>query len=75
MYEMACEPINTVGSCDTDQQSFKAYLSRWMAGTAKLCPWTHSTIMGYLKTSAVAAASQCEYVSSYVLALISTCIG
>ena len=60
MYEQACEPVNTVGTCDTDQQSFKAYLSRWMAATAKLVPAYHDTIMALLKTSASAAASQCS---------------
>ncbi|KAG4416394.1 hypothetical protein IFR04_010440 [Cadophora malorum] len=60
MYEQACEPVNTVGTCDTDQQSFKAYLSRWMAATAKLVPAYHDTIMALLKTSASAAAAQCS---------------
>ncbi len=60
MYEQACETVNTVGTCDTDQQSFKAYLSRWMAATAKLVPAYHDTIMAKLKTSAAAAASQCS---------------
>jgi hypothetical protein len=67
MYEVACETINTVGNCDVDQQSFKAYLARWMAGTAKMCPWTHDTIMAYLKPSAMAAAAQCEYVPLLLL--------
>jgi mannan endo-1,6-alpha-mannosidase len=62
MYEPACEDVNGSGTCDVDQQSFKGYLARWLAGTAQLCPWTHSTIMTYLTTSAVAAAAQCEYV-------------
>lgn len=32
MYEVACEPGNT---CNIDQQSFKAYLARWMAATTR----------------------------------------
>ncbi|PSS06991.1 glycoside hydrolase family 76 protein [Amorphotheca resinae ATCC 22711] len=60
MYEPACEDVNGSGTCDVDQQSFKGYLARWLAGTAQLCPWTHSTIMTYLTTSAVAAAAQCD---------------
>jgi mannan endo-1,6-alpha-mannosidase len=60
MYEAACEDVNGSGTCDVDQQSFKGYLATWMAGTAKLCPWTYTTIMNYLNTSAVAAAAQCE---------------
>ncbi|EHK99713.1 putative mannan endo-1,6-alpha-mannosidase [Glarea lozoyensis 74030] len=48
MYEL-CEPAQTdhpTGTCDTDQRSFKAYLSRWMAGTAKIAPFTHDTVLG-----------------------------
>jgi mannan endo-1,6-alpha-mannosidase len=64
MYEQACEDIvstaNPQGTCDNDQLSFKAYLSRWMAGTAQLAPFTHDTIMALLKPSAQAAASQCD---------------
>ena len=56
MTEVACE---TVELCDLDQQSFKAYLSRWMAATTKWAPWTSSTIMPLLEASSVAAASQC----------------
>ena len=60
MYEAACENVNKTGTCDVDQQSFKGYLATWMAGTAKLCPWTYTTIMNYLNVSALAAAAQCE---------------
>lgn len=60
MYEAACEAVNTVGTCDTDQLSFKAYFSRWLAATAKLCPWTHDQIMALIKTSSEAAAAQCD---------------
>ena len=61
MYESACEDASTsAGTCDTDQKVFKAYLSRWMAATTKFAPWTHDTIMAYLKTSATAAAAQCD---------------
>jgi len=60
MDEVACEDVNTTGTCDTDQLSFKAYFSRWLAATAKMCPWTHDTIMAWLKPSATAAAEQCE---------------
>lgn len=59
MFEQACEDVNTVGTCDTDQQSFKAYLSRWMAATTKIAPFTYDTVMPLLKTSAAAAAQQC----------------
>ncbi|ERS98179.1 hypothetical protein HMPREF1624_04960 [Sporothrix schenckii ATCC 58251] len=56
MTEVACEPVNL---CDLDQQSFKAYLSRWMAATTKWAPWTSTTIMPLLNASAIAAAQQC----------------
>lgn len=59
MYEQACEDVNTSGTCDTDQLSFKAYLSRWMAATSKLVPWTASYITPKLQASAQAAAAQC----------------
>lgn len=57
MFEVACEPS---GNCNLDQQSFKAYLSRWMAATIKVAPWTHDTIMPLLRTSAAAAAKICS---------------
>lgn len=56
MTEVACEGVQL---CDNDEQSFKAYLARWMAGTTKWAPWTYSTIKPLLEASAVAAAAQC----------------
>lgn len=57
MSEVACE---SNGKCDNDQMSFKAYLSRWMAATTKMAPFTYDPIMSKLRTSAVAAAEQCS---------------
>lgn len=57
MFEAACEAS---GNCDTDQQSFKAYLSRSMAATTQVAPFTADTIMPLLQTSAQAAAKQCS---------------
>ncbi|KAI4866194.1 glycoside hydrolase family 76 protein [Hypoxylon rubiginosum] len=57
MIEIACEPVNL---CDTDQLSFKAYLSRWMAATTKWAPWTFDRIKTLLGNSAMAAARQCQ---------------
>ncbi|KAF4630164.1 hypothetical protein G7Y89_g7980 [Cudoniella acicularis] len=51
-----CEPS---GKCNVDQRSFKAYLSRWMAATAKLAPFTAPTIMPLLQSSAEAALKTC----------------
>lgn len=56
MTEMLCEPTS---NCNNDQSSFKAYLSRWMAVTTLLAPYTHDAIMPKLQASASAAAKQC----------------
>jgi mannan endo-1,6-alpha-mannosidase len=56
MFEVACEPQ---GNCNNDQKSFKAYLSRWIAQTIKIAPWTKSSLLPYLQTSAQAAAKSC----------------
>jgi mannan endo-1,6-alpha-mannosidase len=56
MFEVACE---SNGRCDVDQRSFKAYLSRWMAASTKVAPWTHDTIMPLMATSASAAVGTC----------------
>ncbi|PGH10556.1 hypothetical protein AJ80_07503 [Polytolypa hystricis UAMH7299] len=57
MTEVACE---NNGKCNVDQRSFKAYLSRWMAGTIKLAPFTRDLLMPKLQASAQAAALQCN---------------
>lgn len=56
MQEMLCEPSS---NCNNDQSSFKAYLSRWMAVTSLLAPYTKDIIMPKLQASAQAAAKQC----------------
>lgn len=56
MYEVACEPG---GTCNIDQQSFKAYLARWMAASTKVAPWTSEQILPLLASSATAAAKSC----------------
>lgn len=57
MVEVACEPQAT---CNNDQPSFKAYLSRWMAATVQLAPFTEDRIMPKLRASATGAAGQCS---------------
>lgn len=57
MVEVACEPRQT---CNNDQPSFKAYLSRWMAATAQIAPFTQDRIMKKLRASALGAAKQCS---------------
>lgn len=56
MIEVACESVNL---CDTDQLSFKAFLSRWMAATTKWAPWTYDRVKTLLGNSAKAAVMQC----------------
>ncbi|XMA16379.1 hypothetical protein WAI453_009170 [Rhynchosporium graminicola] len=56
MYEPACETVNT---CNTDQFSFKGYLSRFMWATALLAPFTAEAIRTFLTASAQAAAKSC----------------
>ncbi|KAI0872890.1 glycoside hydrolase family 76 protein [Hypoxylon argillaceum] len=55
--ELPCEPAN---QCDIDQQSFKGYLMRWMAGSSQLAPFTFDTLMPLVQSSAAAAAQQCS---------------
>jgi len=55
-YEVACEPHLT---CTTDMFSFKSYLTRWLAATTMVAPYTTDQIMPVLKSSAEAAAAQC----------------
>jgi mannan endo-1,6-alpha-mannosidase len=57
MFEVACE---TNGKCNTDQRSFKAYLSRWMGYTMLVAPWTKDLLWTRMQTSAQAAAQQCS---------------
>lgn len=56
MYE-GCE--KSVKPCNVDQRSFKAYLTRWLAATAELAPFTHDRIMEKMRTSAAAAIKTC----------------
>jgi mannan endo-1,6-alpha-mannosidase len=60
MYEWACETGESGRHCNLDQQSFKAYLSRFIAKTALLAPFTKDKITEYLKASAVGAAKSCS---------------
>ncbi|KAI0124283.1 family 76 glycosyl hydrolase [Xylariales sp. AK1849] len=57
---MVEQPCEGGGFCDIDQQSFKAYLARWLAGTTQMAPFTFDAIMPLLRSSATAAAQQCS---------------
>ena len=56
MAEVACE---TIGTCNNDQKSFKAYLSRWMGKSTVLAPFIYDAVMVKIRASAAAAAAQC----------------
>ncbi|KAI1781492.1 glycoside hydrolase [Hypoxylon cercidicola] len=57
MYEQMCERDST---CDVDQTSFKASLSRWLGKTAVLVPSVRTSIQTLLEASAKGAASSCS---------------
>lgn len=56
MSEIACESQKT---CNYDQPSFKAYLSRWMAVSGQLVPQIAAQVYTRLSQSAAAAAPGC----------------
>ncbi|KAI1608932.1 mannan endo-1,6-alpha-mannosidase [Exophiala viscosa] len=56
MFEAECELDET---CDTDQLSMKAYLTRWLAGTSIMAPFTAGRIGEILRASAQGAAAAC----------------
>ncbi|KAF2135976.1 glycoside hydrolase family 76 protein [Aplosporella prunicola CBS 121167] len=57
MTEVACEPND---KCNIDQRSFKAYLSRWMASSMKVAPWTADMLQPILEASRQAAVKICN---------------
>ncbi|KAI1258878.1 glycoside hydrolase family 76 protein [Xylariaceae sp. FL1019] len=57
MYEHACEPID---SCNTDEKSFKGYLSRFMGATTQVMPSVLGDVQTWLNASAVAAGKACS---------------
>ncbi|GKT96420.1 glycosyl hydrolase family 76 protein [Colletotrichum tofieldiae] len=57
MQEVACETVNL---CNLDQQSFKAYLSRWLAAITKWAPHLSDRVMAKIRPSSIAAAAQCK---------------
>lgn len=52
-----CEQYN---ACNTDEKSFKAYLSRWMAASTQMAPFLYDQVLSLLQVSAKAAAAQCN---------------
>ncbi|GKT42664.1 mannan endo-1,6-alpha-mannosidase DCW1 [Colletotrichum spaethianum] len=57
MQEVACETVNL---CNVDQQSFKAYLSRWLVAITKWAPHLSDSVMAKIRPSSIAAAAQCK---------------
>lgn len=57
LYERACEPSNT---CNNDQHSFKAYMSRWLAKASVVAPFIAPQVKSLLNASAQAAAQSCS---------------
>jgi mannan endo-1,6-alpha-mannosidase len=60
MEEQACENVGAAGTCNTDQLSFKAYFTAWLAQTTVLAPFTFTTIAPLLAASAKGAAAACS---------------
>lgn len=56
MFEAACELQTT---CNVDQLSMKAYLSRWLATSSVVAPWIAGKVGILLRASAIGAASAC----------------
>ncbi|KAI2638468.1 family 76 glycoside hydrolase [Xylaria nigripes] len=56
-YEPSCEP--PPGSCNSDMQSYRGYMHRWMANTVQLVPEMFNEILPVLRTSTAAAVKQC----------------
>ena len=57
MYESPCEQQSV---CNTDEQSFKAYLARFMWATTQMAPFTTANITAALQASAQGAAASCS---------------
>lgn len=62
MREPACDfaPTSKATTCNFDQRSFKAYLSRFMGYTYQMAPFTQSWILPRLQASAKAASATCD---------------
>lgn len=56
LYEQPCEDV---GSCDTDQKSFKAYMSRWATFAGQIVPGIMSDVQSKLQSTASAVAKSC----------------
>jgi mannan endo-1,6-alpha-mannosidase len=64
MFEKECETgdpyVSGRAECNVDQQSFKAYLSRFLTKTAIMAPFAKDQVTKWLRTSAKGAAASCS---------------
>ncbi|KAI1259960.1 family 76 glycoside hydrolase [Xylariaceae sp. FL1019] len=56
-YEPSCEPAP--GSCNSDMESYRGYMHRWMGSSIQMAPYLHEVFMPVLRSSAEAAVKQC----------------
>ncbi|KAI1191772.1 family 76 glycoside hydrolase [Nemania serpens] len=56
-YEPSCEP--PPGSCNSDMQSYRGFMHRWIGNSIQLAPYLYDTFMPTLKASAAAGVKQC----------------
>lgn len=57
IYEPACE---SSGNCNVDEQSFKAYVARFVGLTMQVAPYTKDTLLPTIEASAAAAVTTCS---------------
>ncbi|KAI0190954.1 mannan endo-1,6-alpha-mannosidase DCW1-like protein [Xylaria flabelliformis] len=56
-FEPSCEP--PPGKCNSDMQSYRGFMHRWMANSIQMAPFLYDELMPTLKTSAAAGVKQC----------------
>jgi hypothetical protein len=59
------EPCEQLAICNYDQESFKAYLGRWLGTALQMAPFTYDLIWPKLSKSAVRAAQSCTGASQH----------
>ncbi|KAH3953610.1 mannan endo-1,6-alpha-mannosidase [Parastagonospora nodorum] len=59
------EPCEQLAICNADQESFKAYLGRWLGTSIQMAPFTYDIIMPELEKTAVRAAQTCNGLSQH----------
>jgi hypothetical protein len=63
--DVMVEPCEQRDICNYDQESFKAYLSRWLGTSIQMAPFTYDLIMPKLSHSAIRAAQTCTGASRH----------